>query len=115
MRAAGREDGAESLAGVRGVILRDLLRRARGDDISARIAAFRPEIDQVVGGLDDVEVVFDDDQRVTGFDQLLEGGQQLRDVVEMESCRRLVENVEQPLAAERGEVRGNLDALRFSA
>ena len=95
--------------------LRDLLRRAGGDDRAAGIAAFRAEIDDVVGGLDDVEIVLDDEQRVAGFEQLLERRQQLRDVVEVQARRRLVEDVEQPLAAVRRKVRGDLDPLRLSA
>ena len=46
---------------------------------------------------------------------LRERGQQLRDVVEVQAGRRLVEDVEQPLAAERRQVRGDLDALRLAA
>src|SRR3546814_4903902 len=34
----------------------DLLGRAAGDDPAAAVAALRPEIDDVVGGLDDLEV-----------------------------------------------------------
>src|SRR5262249_8109271 len=77
--------------------------------------AFGPEVDDEVGGLDHVEVVFDDEERVPGLEQLFEGCQQLRDVVEMQSRRRLVEDVEQALAARGRQMGGNLDALRFAA
>ncbi len=70
---------------------------------------------QVVGGLDHVEVVLDDEQRVSGLDQLAERRQQLGDVVEVQAGGRLVEDVEQAVAAERRQVRGNLDALRLAA
>ena len=83
--------------------------------IAAVLAAFGPEIDDVVGGLDHVEVVLDDEQRVAGFEQLPERGQQLRDVVEVQAGRRLVEDVQQPLAAVRRQVRGDLDPLRLAA
>src|SRR5262249_12649475 len=81
----------------------------------ACFAAFRSEIDQVISGFDHVEVVFDDDQRVTCLDELLERGEQLRDVVEVKARGRFVEDVQQPFAAKRREVRGNLDPLRFPA
>ena len=62
-------------------------------------AAFGTEIDDPVGDLDHVEVVLDDHQRVAGFEQLAERGEQLGDVVEVQAGGRLVEDVEQPLAA----------------
>ena len=52
---------------------------------------------------------------VPRLDQLAEGRQQLGDVVEVQAGRRLVEDVEQALAAERGQVRGDLDPLRLAA
>ena len=79
--------------------LRDLLGRAGRDDAAAVFAAFRPEIDDPVGGLDHVEVVLDDEQAVARLEQLPERRQQLRDVVEVQAGRRLVEDVEQALAA----------------
>ena len=63
------------------------------------LAAFGAEVDDPVGGLDHVEIVLDDEQRVPGFEQLPERGQQLGDVVEVQPGRRLVEDVEQPVAA----------------
>ena len=59
--------------------------------------------------------LLDHQQRVPGLEQLPERGEQLGDVVEMQAGGRLVEDVEQALAAVRGEVRGNLDPLRFAA
>ena len=100
MRPAFGQHGAQVAAGVRRLDLRDLLRRADRDDLAAGLAAFGPEIDDVVGGLDDVEVVLDDEQRVPGLEQLPERRQQLGDVVEVQAGRRLVEDVEQPLAAD---------------
>lgn len=38
----------------------------RGDNFAACVAAFRAEIDHVVVGLDDIEVVLDDDHWVPG-------------------------------------------------
>jgi hypothetical protein len=83
--------------------------------VAAGVAAFRSEIDQVVSGFDHIEVVFDDNQRVTCLDEFLERGEQLRDVVEVKAGCRFVENVEQPFAAIRREVRRNLDPLCFPA
>ena len=64
------------------------------------LAAFRPEVDDPVGRADHVEVVLDDDQRMPGVEQPAERAQQLRDVVEVQAGRRLVE--QEQLAARRG-------------
>ena len=98
-----------------GRVLRELLGRADRDEVAAFLAPFGPEIDDPVGGLDDVEVVLDDEQAVAGLQQLLERRQQLRDVVEVQAGGRLVEDVEDAVAGLGREVRGDLDALRFAA
>ena len=61
------------------------------DDLAARVAAFRAEVDDPVGGADHVEVVLDHDQRMAGVDQPAEGLQQLRDVVEVQAGGGFVE------------------------
>jgi hypothetical protein len=93
----------------------NLLGRAGGHQAPALLPALRPEVDHPVGRLDDVQVVLDDEQRVPRLQQLAEGREQLRDVVEVQPGRRLVENVEHAVAGLRREVRGNLDPLRLAA
>ena len=88
------EDGGEPVAGVAGGVRGDLLWGAGGDDLAAAAAALGAHVDDPVGGLDDVEVVFDDEERAPAFDKLLEGGKQLGDVVEVEAGGGLVEDVE---------------------
>ena len=56
----------------------DLLRGALGDDQAAAGAALRAHVDDPVGGLDDVEVVLDDDHRVALVDQALQHPSSLR-------------------------------------
>ena len=90
----GGERASEKFSGVRLRVARDLFRRAGGDDFAALIAAFGAEIDQPVGGFDDVEIVLDDHERRAGFEQFAERGEELGDVVEMQAGRRLVEDVE---------------------
>jgi hypothetical protein len=43
----------------------DVFGRASGDDVAAGVATFGAEVYEVVGGFDNVEVVFDDDERTT--------------------------------------------------
>ena len=98
---------AQVLTGVRHLDLRDLFGRPGSDHHPAAFPAFRAEIDDVVRRLDHVEIVLDDEQRVARLEQFPEGREQLRDVVEMQAGRRLIENIEQPFAAMRRQMRGN--------
>ncbi len=82
-------------------VVRDLLRRGHREHAPAILTAFRTQIDDPVSDLDHVEVVLDDHERVPGFQQLPERGQQLRDVVEVQTGGRLVEDIEQALTAMR--------------
>ncbi len=72
----------------------DVLGGAGGDDVAAAIAAFGTEVYDPVGGLDDFEVVLDDEDRVAGLDEGVEDFEELFDVLEMEPRGRLVEDVE---------------------
>src|SRR5438445_6395272 len=88
------QERAQELPGVRLGYLRDLLRRADGDHLAARLAALRPEVDDPVGLLDHVEVVLDHEHRVPGVDEPLQHLEQLLDVGEVQTRGRLVEDVE---------------------
>ena len=99
-RADGRRDAAgrapiASSSRARGPCARrvthHLVRRAGGNDLAARLAAFGAEVDDPVGGADHVEVVLDHEQRMARGEQPLERAEQLRDVVEVQAGRRLVE------------------------
>ena len=70
---------------------------AGGDDFAALVAAFGAEVDEPVGGFDDVEIVFDDQKRGAGFQEFAEGREEFRDVVEMEASGGLVEDIEDAL------------------
>ena len=60
--------------------------RGAGDhDFNPADPAFRAQVDDPVGGLDDVEVVFDNDNGVAVVAQAVQHGQQLRDIVEMQA------------------------------
>ena len=50
------------------LITRHLLRCTRGDDLAAQVPAFRPHIDQPIGGLDDVQIVLDNQERRAGLE-----------------------------------------------
>ncbi len=85
------------------------------DDFSTSAAASGPEIDDPVGAFDDVEVVFDDDERVAGVPQSDQDTEQGFDVGEMQAGGRLVEKVEGPPGRAFAELACELDALRLAA
>lgn len=81
------------LSGIALLILSDFLRRAGRDDRAAAVAAFGTEVDDMVDRLDDVEVMFDDDDRIAAVDKAVEDGEQTADVFEVEAGRRLVKDI----------------------
>ena len=98
-----------------GRVVRDLLRRAGGNDASAAVAALGSEVDHPVGGLDDIQVVFDDDHRVARIAQAVQHMEQHADVVEVQAGGRLVQYVERAPGVALGQLQRELDALRFAA
>src|SRR5215471_4930680 len=62
---SAREEGAEVLARIALLAERHILRRAGRYNVAAGVATLGPQIDDPVGGLDDFEIVFDDEHRVT--------------------------------------------------
>ena len=109
------ERGAEEGSGAGVLALRDFLGGAGGDDLSAVLAGFGADVDDVVGGFDNFHVVFDDDKGVSGFDEAVEDAEEARDVVEVESGGGLVEKQERRFGVGVGEVGGEFEALGFAA
>src|SRR5438270_13634448 len=96
------------------LIARDLLRVTGGDHLAAHVAALGSQVDQPVGGFDDIEVVLDNQQRRSRLKQFAKGGQQLSDVVKMQPGCWLIEDVENALIFSPREVGSELEPLRFS-
>jgi hypothetical protein len=63
-------------------------------DVPSTIATFRPEINHPIRHFDHIEIVFDDEQRVARRAQLKQNLKQLCHIVEMQSRRGFVENVQ---------------------
>ena len=95
---------------------RDLFRRARDHDLAAGMAALGPEIDDVVGGLDHVHVMLDQEHGVPGVDQLVQRREQPLDVGQVQAGGRLVEDVDRVLRPlQLAQLGRDLDALRLAA
>ncbi len=85
-----------------------------GEELAAELAGAGAEVEQVVGGADDVRVVLDDEDGVAEVAEVLHDADELGGIAGVEADRRLVEDVESAdeAGAERG---GELDALGFAA
>src|SRR4051794_2918195 len=81
--ARAAQDFVEILPRVAALGLRHLLGSAHGDDVSAPVAALGTDVDDLVGALDDVEVVLDHQHGVAGVDQTVEHDQEPLDVLEV--------------------------------
>jgi hypothetical protein len=94
-------------------------RRARegplGDQGPSAAAALRAEVDDPVGGLDDIEVVLDHQHRVALVDQPRQHRQEPTDVVEVEAGRGLVEQVDRVARRTLGELGCELHPLGLTA
>ena len=78
-----------------------VFRRAFGDQQATGVAAFGAEVDQPVAGTDDVEVVFNDDERVAVFQQAAHGAHEFGDVVKVQARGGLVEQEQHAFFGER--------------
>ena len=87
-----RELRLQVLRCVRRLALAEVTWRTLEDQITACIATLGTEVDDMVGALDDVQVVFDDDQRVPILQQFVEGIEQDAHVMQMEACGRFIED-----------------------
>ena len=92
---------------------RHLFRGPGGHDLSSLLAAFRPEIDDVVRTLDHLEVVLDDDHGVAVVYESLEHVKELLYIREMQPRRRFIQDEESPPFARSDKLLTQLDALSF--
>ena len=111
---AETEDIRQKLPCVRFSAPRDFFRSPLRHDASPARSTFRSKVDDVVGRLDDVEVVLDDYNRVALIDKLVQHVEQLVGVLEMQAGRRLVENVERRAGAPPRQLLRELDPLRLA-
>ena len=99
---------AQKCPGVRVIDLSDLLRSSNGNHFATLVSGFRAEIDNPIRALDHLEIMLNHDNGMAAIDQPLKQLQQHRDIVEMQSSRRLIENEE---IAKCGLVRAGLELI----
>src|SRR5438045_3616835 len=96
---------------------RYIFRTTHRDDVPSANPDFRTEIDDPVGELDHVEIVLDENERVTLLEQAVEYLRQLPNVIEMKPGGRLVHHVHLLPRFLPGQCKlaRDLDALRLAS
>ena len=82
------------MPGVAARVRRNGFGRALRHHHAATRAAFGPHVDHPVRGLDDIQVMFDDDDGVALIDKCLEDLQQFTDIVKMEPRRGFIQDLD---------------------
>jgi hypothetical protein len=100
---------------VAGRVRRQRFRRAHAHHGAAAGAALGPHVDEPVGGLDDVQVVLDDDDGVARVAQLVQHLEQQVDVGEVQAGGGFVEDVERAAGVALAQLQRQLHALRLAA
>src|SRR5205823_13435988 len=80
----------------------------------ARGTPYGPEVDHPIGGLDHIEVVLDDHDRVPLVHQAMQHLEQQTHVFEVQAGGRLVQDVEGTTRVALGQLGGELDPLRLA-
>jgi hypothetical protein len=109
------EHGRQGRAGVGGGDGGDGFRRAFGDDPTTFVAAFGAQVNHPVGRFDHIQVVLDDQDRVSESDEPIQHIQQLFHVIEVQASGRFIEDVERAASLAPRELARKLCALGFAA
>ena len=99
----------------------NLFGRPRRNQFATRIPGLGTEIDDPIGGLDDIKVVFDDEQGVSGIDEALKNLEEHLHVIKVQAGGGFVEQEESRFWSEGlrvlkfREVADELEALALAA
>ena len=86
-----------------------------GYQVAAGVAAFRAQVDRTIRGLDDLEIVFDDDDGVAVLHQAVEDLEELLDVRQVQAGGGLIQDVEGAAGGPFAQFPGELEALGLAA
>ena len=96
------QQGLEVLAGKAAGHLGHLLGRTLGNHQAAGAAAFRAKVNDVIGTLDEIQIVLNDNDRVARIHQLLQHLDQAMHVRNVQACGRLIEDIHRLAGAASG-------------
>ena len=111
LRAVAFQQRAQVLAGKTAGHGSHLLRGTFGYDLAAGTAALRAKIDDMVGTLDEIQIMLDDDDRIAHVHQLLQHLDQAVHVCNVQACGGFVQNIHRFAGAAAGKLVGQLYAL----
>ena len=93
----------------------NLLRRSRRNDFTAVDTRIRAQVDNPVGTLDHIQIVFDNHDAIAEATQAIQAIHELADIFKMQARRRFVKQIERLACSWAAQFRRNLDTLRFTA
>ena len=76
------------------LVVNNLIYGTLSDYLSATFATLRAYIYDMVGDLDDIQVMLNDNYRITSIGELCQHFEQLSDIFKVQTCCRLVKDVE---------------------
>jgi len=92
----------------------NFLRCAGNNEVSPFVAAVRPQINDMVGALDDIHIMFNDNYRVASLYEGIQGSHKALDVMEMQSRGRFVKDEQGGFLSLLTDEIGQFDALVFT-
>lgn len=108
-------DRLQILTGIGTGHLTDFFRRSGGYHFTTPVAAFGAEIDNMVRHFHYIQVVFDNNHRISLVHQLLENNEELPDILTVQASGRLIEDIERISRSPAHKFRSQLYALGFTA
>ena len=109
------EDGNQKSAGMGCCHFSDFFGCACSHDQTAFRASLWSNINDPIRALDDFQVVLDDDDAFSLFDEAVEDIDQQRDIIKVEACCGFVKNEHRLLIRFAGEVMNELEALGLTS
>ena len=90
-------------------------RRAKRDNFTSAIAAFRADIYNPICGFDHVEIMFNHDHSIACLNQFMQYFQQLTHVLEMKPCCGLIKNIQGSSGRAPRQFLGQFHPLRLTS
>ena len=94
LRVRSGQQSFEVLPGEGCIDLGDVFGCSLSNNLAATIAAIRAQVDDPIGGLDDVQIVLDDQHGVALVNKALQHRQETADVFEVKASGRLIEEID---------------------
>ena len=111
MRSPFSQDRTQVASRVRRLDLRHTLWGAQRHNVPASVPTVWPQIDDIIGSFDDIKVVLDDEHGVATVHQAAQNLEQALDIREVQTGRRLIQNVQGASRAAPAQLAAELHTL----